>query len=542
MNGAVIAGNDAVALSIGHFGGSVFAGNDATVASFGNFLSSASVTANRDITDIWAAGDINGSFTATRNIGDILSYGSINASFTANGTSGDSSTGQIGSTTAVGSIAGSFSAGTSIGNLLAGGAITATRTAPTLGTVTANDSATASLTPPVGPTSSTASVLAALAVAQGMMTQSVNDYFTDATQLLSDANTALGNAQFNATTALGDAYFNLTNANAQLRTDATDDYNQTETATNAAYTNARNQAFSAWNETTAAAIDMANAASAANGGAIADSVQVLSDVDDQFNEIATVMQQADINIGNLDSTASAQNTAQIAQHPIDWQQGFDQQTAASGSSVTLSSIACNLVYGAAVGVGVTIVVVVAAPFVAPIFAAIGISGAVATYTMWGLGIAGTAAVGYSTYVSASNGDWNAVAFNAGGIAGGFAAGPISRALPKLRATQQPQLVPPAAPTPVPNGQIHHTISTKIGREVGNHPTLRGQYQPRDPRFTTQAIDDAAHRGYQTWHRRLDDEVVRWLQENQSATTQEFESWLRWRYRQPDLLMRFPNGF
>ncbi len=99
-----------------------------------------------------------------------------------------------------------------------------------------------------------------------------------------------------------------------------------------------------------------------------------------------------------------------------------------------------------------------------------------------------------------------------------------------------------APARVPTGEIHHPISTKVGRELNQHPTLRGHYQPRDPRFTTQAIDDAAHRGYQTWHRQLDREVVQWLKDTPAATPQQFESWLRWRYRQPDLLERFPNGF
>ena len=318
MNGAVIAGNDAVALSIGHFGGSVFAGNDATVASFGNFLSSASVTANRDITDIWAAGDINGSFTATRNIGDITSYGSINASFTATGTTGDSSTGQIGTTTAVGSIAGSFSAGTSIGNLLAGGAITATRTAPTLGTVTANDSATASLTPPVGPTSATASVLAALAVAQGMMTQSVNDYITDATQALSDANTALSNAQGDATTALGDALFDLTNNNAQLRFDATDAYNQAATETNLAYSDAVNEAFMAWNDLQDAVMDMNTSANDANSGAIIASGNTVTALDNQLADIATAMAQTDLNVSNEKNQLSTQVADEITRHTVDW--------------------------------------------------------------------------------------------------------------------------------------------------------------------------------------------------------------------------------
>jgi len=60
------------------------------------------------------------------------------------------------------------------------------------------------------------------------------------------------------------------------------------------------------------------------------------------------------------------------------------------------------------------------------------------------------------------------------------------------------------------GQIHHPISTRIARALDSHPTLKGLYQPRDPRFTTQAIDVAAHRGYQHWHRQLDKEVVNWL--------------------------------
>ncbi len=101
-----------------------------------------------------------------------------------------------------------------------------------------------------------------------------------------------------------------------------------------------------------------------------------------------------------------------------------------------------------------------------------------------------------------------------------------------------------APARVPTGQIHHPIATKVGRELNQHPTLRGHYQPRDRRLTTQAIDGAAHRGYQRWHRDLDDEVVNWLRrpENRNATPQQFEDWLRWRYNQPDLRERFPNGF
>ncbi|MGL4419168.1 MAG: RHS repeat-associated core domain-containing protein, partial [Gemmataceae bacterium] len=94
------------------------------------------------------------------------------------------------------------------------------------------------------------------------------------------------------------------------------------------------------------------------------------------------------------------------------------------------------------------------------------------------------------------------------------------------------------------GQIHHPISTKIGRELEAHPTLKGNYTPCDPRFTTQAVDEASHKGYQKWHRELDQEVIDWLRDpkNRAATTKQFEDWLRWRYGQPDLKARFPNGF
>jgi len=124
----------------------------------------------------------------------------------------------------------------------------------------------------------------------------------------------------------------------------------------------------------------------------------------------------------------------------------------------------------------------------------------------------------------------------GGVLGGLLAVPGGEAVEGAAG-------PFRANTPL-TGQIHHPISTRIGRALEEHPTLRGQYQPRDPSFTTQAIDEAAHRGYQTWHIELDAEVARWLQnpDNAAATPAQFEAWLRWRYSQPDLRARFPNGF
>jgi len=53
----------------------------------------------------------------------------------------------------------------------------------------------------------------------------------------------------------------------------------------------------------------------------------------------------------------------------------------------------------------------------------------------------------------------------------------------------------------------------VGRAIDNHPILKGLFAKRDNRFVTQAVDGAAHRGYQRWHRDLDDEVVEWIQNN-----------------------------
>jgi hypothetical protein len=56
-----------------------------------------------------------------------------------------------------------------------------------------------------------------------------------------------------------------------------------------------------------------------------------------------------------------------------------------------------------------------------------------------------------------------------------------------------------------------------------------------------AIDNDAHRGYQTWHRDLDSGIATYVEKNRRLTPEAFERYLRDRYAQPDLLARFPNG-
>ncbi len=92
------------------------------------------------------------------------------------------------------------------------------------------------------------------------------------------------------------------------------------------------------------------------------------------------------------------------------------------------------------------------------------------------------------------------------------------------------------------GQLHHAISRKVARALSRHPILRNAYKARDSRFVALAKDKASHTGYQTWHRRLDDFVVSWVENNKGASTYEFEGFLRDLYsRSADLKNRFPLG-
>lgn len=89
--------------------------------------------------------------------------------------------------------------------------------------------------------------------------------------------------------------------------------------------------------------------------------------------------------------------------------------------------------------------------------------------------------------------------------------------------------------------MHHAISGKIHEALARHPKLKGVYKKRDNRFVTQAIDEAAHKGYQTWHRKLDDEVASWIDGHQNLTPKDFEAYLHNLYTEKRLRDIFPNG-
>jgi hypothetical protein len=92
------------------------------------------------------------------------------------------------------------------------------------------------------------------------------------------------------------------------------------------------------------------------------------------------------------------------------------------------------------------------------------------------------------------------------------------------------------------GQEHHLISRSIAKRLSKHSILKGLYKPRDPRFVARAKDEESHCGYQEWHRKVDEEVISWLDKYSNATPKEFMDKLREIYSRPEMRARFPHGF
>ena len=91
------------------------------------------------------------------------------------------------------------------------------------------------------------------------------------------------------------------------------------------------------------------------------------------------------------------------------------------------------------------------------------------------------------------------------------------------------------------GQKHHAISTKIYQRMSKNPQLAKAFKARDNRFVTQAADEMAHRGYQKWHRKYDEDVVKWLKDHPKASPQDFVNYLDDLYKtDTDLIKRFPD--
>jgi hypothetical protein len=93
----------------------------------------------------------------------------------------------------------------------------------------------------------------------------------------------------------------------------------------------------------------------------------------------------------------------------------------------------------------------------------------------------------------------------------------------------------------PNGQLHHAISERVFAAIQKNDKLRGSFKLRDSQYTARAANLEAHNGYQKWHQDLDDEIIRKIKADDFHSAKDFAAWLYKRYKQPDLVKRFPNG-
>ncbi|MEW6197640.1 MAG: hypothetical protein AB1601_03105, partial [Planctomycetota bacterium] len=108
---------------------------------------------------------------------------------------------------------------------------------------------------------------------------------------------------------------------------------------------------------------------------------------------------------------------------------------------------------------------------------------------------------------------------AGKLIGGFTKG-----LARMRASRA------AAAGAAATGELHHAISMKIWKALERNLATKGKYTYRDPRFVTRARDAGTHRGYQGWHRQVDDELWNWITTHK-PTAEQFEAKLYSRYCQ-----------
>jgi hypothetical protein len=92
------------------------------------------------------------------------------------------------------------------------------------------------------------------------------------------------------------------------------------------------------------------------------------------------------------------------------------------------------------------------------------------------------------------------------------------------------------------GQEHHIISKTVWRALEANRNLKGKFAHRDPRYVTRAVDKKAHCGWWGWHKQLDEEIAKWINDRPALTVEQFLAYLRQVYARPELLARFPNGF
>ena len=79
-------------------------------------------------------------------------------------------------------------------------------------------------------------------------------------------------------------------------------------------------------------------------------------------------------------------------------------------------------------------------------------------------------------------------------------------------------------------------SNPIMNEINRHPNLRGQLDRAGS--VVRALTQEAHRGYQNWHREIDNAMVQWLRNNPNATQLQFWQQMYNLYNTPDMISRF----
>jgi len=90
------------------------------------------------------------------------------------------------------------------------------------------------------------------------------------------------------------------------------------------------------------------------------------------------------------------------------------------------------------------------------------------------------------------------------------------------------------------GQLHHILSNKTMKALNEHHTLKGVFEREDAAFKYRAKDADAHKGYQQWHRDVDNTTVDWLQNNPNATPEQFKKFLNDLYQQPGVSSKIPG--
>lgn len=78
------------------------------------------------------------------------------------------------------------------------------------------------------------------------------------------------------------------------------------------------------------------------------------------------------------------------------------------------------------------------------------------------------------------------------------------------------------------------------KALNEHPTLKGIFERNDAKFIYRAADAKAHKGYQTWHRAVDSEVVGWLEINPNASPKQFKNFLNEIYSRPGITELIPG--